>query len=75
MVLVGIGGVAFLTLAERKVLGLSQNRLGPTKTRLWGLVQPITDGIKLFKKKLVFKRGVFLLILGPIFVFGLFSLV
>lgn len=73
--LIGLGGVAFVTLAERKILGLSQNRLGPTKTRLWGLVQPISDGVKLFKKKLIFKRGVFLLILGPICVFGLFSLI
>lgn len=44
-------GVAFFTLLERHVLGLSQNRYGPKKNRLLGLIQPLLDGIKLINKE------------------------
>lgn len=47
---VGLGGVAFLTLLERKILGLRQVRLGPNKTSIRGLIQPVFDGIKLLTK-------------------------
>jgi len=42
--------VAFLTLTERKLLSLSQSRLGPNKSSVFGLLQPVLDGIKLFLK-------------------------
>jgi len=42
--------VCFLTLIERKVLGYVQNRKGPTKVIILGLVQPILDGGKLLMK-------------------------
>ena len=44
-------GVAFVTLFERKLLGLSQTRLGPNKVRAKGLFQPLLDGLKLIIKE------------------------
>jgi len=43
--------VAFFTLLERKVLGLRQRRVGPTKAGWIGIGQPPLDGVKLIFKE------------------------
>ncbi|PAW64300.1 MAG: NADH-quinone oxidoreductase subunit F [Opitutia bacterium Tous-C1TDCM] len=70
--LVGVGTLlavigllfAYLTLAERKILGRIQNRPGPNRTpipfinlRFFGLAQPFADGVKAITKEDVVPDG------------------
>lgn len=49
-----IARVAFYTLAERKFLSYAQLRVGPNKVRLAGVLQPLSDALKLLTKTLFF---------------------
>jgi NADH-quinone oxidoreductase subunit H len=52
-----LGSMAYLTLAERKVLALIQRRMGPNVVGPFGLLQPIADGLKLLLKETVIPSG------------------
>ncbi len=60
--------VAYLTYAERKIIGWIQVRIGPNRVGPFGLLQPIADAVKLLMKEIIIPSGANkgLFILGPI---------
>jgi NADH-quinone oxidoreductase subunit H len=66
--------VAYLTLAERKVIGWMQVRIGPNRVTFFGIrwlggwAQPIADGLKLLVKEIIVPTGAnkFLFVIAPI---------
>jgi ubiquinol-cytochrome c reductase cytochrome b subunit len=46
--------IAYFTLSERKILAKLQKREGPSVTGIWGVLQPLVDGIKLFLKEAIY---------------------
>jgi len=67
-----MGAVAYLTLAERKVIGFMQVRIGPNRVGYYGLLQPLADGIKLLFKEIILPTAAnkFLFLLAPVLVLG-----
>ena len=67
--------VAYITYAERKIIGAMQLRIGPNMVGPFGLLQPIADAIKLLHKEIIipFSSNKILFILAPLVTFG-FSL-
>ena len=50
-------GVAYLTWAERKILGAMQMRRGPNVVGIFGLLQPFADAIKMLMKETIIPSG------------------
>jgi len=64
--------VAYLTWAERKVIGYMQVRIGPNRVGPLGLIQPIADGLKLLLKEVIVpssaNKGIF--VIAPMLAFA-----
>jgi len=68
VLMVLILSVAYLTYAERKVIGYIQNRVGPNRVGYGGLLQPFADVLKLLLKEIVVPTNSsrFLFIIAPL---------
>jgi NADH-quinone oxidoreductase subunit H len=66
-----LGVVAYLTLAERKVIAAMQLRKGPNVVGPFGLFQPVADGVKLLFKETIIPSGAnrVVFILAPMLTF------
>ena len=77
LVLPLMAAVAYLTYAERKIIGFIQVRIGPNRVgffgfKLWGLGQPIADAVKLLFKETILPTNAnkFLFMSAPILALG-----
>lgn len=51
VLLISLVVAMYATLLERKVAGFFQDRLGPNRAGIFGILQPVADGVKLFMKE------------------------
>jgi NADH-quinone oxidoreductase subunit H len=67
LILILLGGFAYLTLAERKILGRFHLRIGPNRAWKFGLGHPIADALKMIFKEEFIPRNAdkVLFVLGP----------
>ncbi|MBC7758587.1 MAG: NADH-quinone oxidoreductase subunit NuoH [Phormidesmis sp. FL-bin-119] len=65
--MVSLGVAAYSTLAERKIAGYLQDRVGPSRAGWGGMFQPLADGLKMFFKEEIIPTdsSKALFILGP----------
>jgi len=58
----------YSTLAERKIAGFMQDRYGPDRAGIFGLLQPLCDGGKFFFKEEIIPAGAHktLFVIGPV---------
>ena len=64
--------VAYLTFAERKIIGYMQSRIGPNRVGPYGLLQPFADVAKLLFKEIVVPSGAnrYLFFIAPLLALG-----
>ena len=67
-----MGAVAYLTLAERKVISYIQVRIGPNRVGPRGLLQPIADALKLIMKEVIIptQANRYLFMIAPVLAFA-----
>ncbi len=65
-------GVAYLTFAERKIIGYMQVRLGPNRVGPKGWLQPIADTVKMLTKEVIVpaQASKFLFLIAPVLSLG-----
>lgn len=65
--LISLTVAAYSTLAERKIAGYLQDRVGPNRAGWGGMFQPLADGLKMFMKEEIIPTDSnrFLFIAGP----------
>ena len=56
IIIISLLSIAFITLGERKIMGYMQRRIGPNRVGIYGIIQPIADGIKIIIKESIINK-------------------